>query len=84
MDDNKFQREVLDRLIRLETKLDQQDYVAVKEKSDEAYTLSKQNEKKIAEIEERNKWLVRTIGGAIIVGFIGIIILYVKIGLGVE
>lgn len=33
MEDNKFEREVLDRLIRLETKIDLQDYKGLSEKS---------------------------------------------------
>lgn len=77
-----FEREVLDRLTVIETKLD--DYNSIKEKTDEAHSLSKENEKDIADINDKIKWLSRTIVSAIIVGIIGIVIAVLKIGLGVK
>ena len=77
-----FEREVLDRLTVIETKLD--DYNSIKEKTDEAHSLSKENEKDITEINDKIKWLSRTIVSAIIVGIIGIVIAVLKIGLGVK
>jgi hypothetical protein len=63
-------QEILERLVRMETKLD--NYNALKDKADEAFTVSKQGEKDIKEIKDNIKWCWRTIVGAIIVGAIGI------------
>lgn len=82
MDNKGFEREVLERLTKIETKLD--DYGNLREKTEEAHSLSKENEKDIAEINDKIKWLSRTIVSAIIVGIIGIVIAVLKIGLGVK
>ena len=66
-----FEREVLERLTKIETKLD--DYNNIRDKTEEAYSLSKENEKDINDINDKIKWLSRTIAGAIITGVIGII-----------
>lgn len=71
-----FEREVLDRLTKIETKLD--DYTTIKNKSDDSYNLSKQNEKDIDEIKDKIKWLSRTIAGAIITTIIGVIVAVIK------
>ena len=76
MENSKFEREVLERLTKIETKLD--DYANIREKTEEAYTLSKENEKDIADINDKIKWLSRTIAGAIIAGIIGIIFTFIK------
>ena len=81
MDSKGFEREVLERLTKIETKLD--DYANIREKTEEAYTLSKENEKDISDINDKIKWLSRTITGAIITGVIGIIFIFIKLGLGV-
>lgn len=77
-----FEREVLERLTKIETKLD--DYVSYKEKSETAYSLSKENEKEIDEIQDKIKWIVRTIIGAIIGGVIGIVFILIQIGMGLK
>lgn len=77
-----FEKEVLERLTKIETKLD--DYGNMREKTEEAFTLSRENEKDIADINDKIKWLSRTIVSAIIVGIIGIVIAVLKIGLGVK
>lgn len=77
-----FEREVLERLTKIETKLD--DYGNMREKTEEAYSLSKQNEKDIEEINEKIKWLSRTIVGALITGVIGIVIILIKMGMGIK
>ena len=76
MENSKFEREVLERLTKIETKLD--DYTNIREKTEEAYTLSKENEKDISDINDKIKWLSRTIAGAIIGGIIGIIFTFIK------
>jgi hypothetical protein len=74
--ENKFETEVLSRLAVIESKLD--DYNNIKAKGEEAHSLSKQNEKDIAEINDKIKWLSRTIAGAIIAGIIGLVFTFVK------
>ena len=78
--EHSFENEVLTRLTKIETKLD--DYSKNKEKTDDAYNLSKENEKDIADINEKIKWITRTIAGAVIAGIIGIAISLVKTGAG--
>ena len=75
-----FEREVLERLTKIETKLD--DYTNIREKTEEAYTLSKENRKDIDEINDKLKWITRTIAGTIITGLIGVLILFLKLGMG--
>lgn len=71
-----FEREVLDRLTKIETKLD--DYNAIKSKSDEAYNLSRQNEKDIDEVKDKIKWISRTVAASIITIVIGAIVAFLK------
>lgn len=72
-----FEREVLDRLTKIETKLD--DYNTMKEKTDDAHNLSIQNERDIDEIKDKIKWLSRTIVGAIIAGIVSLIFALIQI-----
>ena len=80
MKDN-FETEVLTRLAVIESKLD--DYKDIKDKAEKAYTISLDNQKDIDELKDKNKWLNRTLIGAIVAGVIGIIFIYLKIGLGI-
>lgn len=77
-----FEREVLERLTKIETKLD--DYASFRNKTEEAYSLSKENEKEVEEIKEKIKWITRTIAGALITGVIGIVIVLIKLGMGIK
>lgn len=65
-----FEVEVLQRLTKIETKLD--DYNGTREKAEKAYSLSADNKEEIKAIKDNNKWLFRTTVGAIITGLIGI------------
>lgn len=56
-----FETEVLTRLTKIETKLD--DYI----------------EKRISDIEEKLKWISRTVAGALIAGAIGIVFALIKL-----
>lgn len=75
-----FQREVLERLTKIETKLD--DYKEIKEKNEIAYTKAMSNEKDIIDIQDKLKWISRAIVGAVIVAIIGIVFSFLKIGIG--
>ena len=73
MEENrKFEIEVLTRLTKIETLLE--DFKGVETKANEAYTLSIENKNKIEELKDNNKWIFRTSVGAIITTLIGLII----------
>lgn len=91
METKGFEREVLDRLMRLETKIDLQDYKGLSEKVDKQHDtiihdeqIIENHEKRISKIESSNSWMWKTIIGAFITGAIGIVFVLIKIGLGVE
>lgn len=76
MQDKGFELEVLQRLTKIETMLE--DFKGVESKSTEAYNLSISNKQRLDKIEDNNKWLFRTSVGAIITGLIGIILNLIK------
>lgn len=78
----KFELEVLTRLAVIESKID--DYKTIKERSQEAYNMATKNLDTINRIEDRNKWLWRTAIGALITGLVGILTLFIKLGLKIN
>lgn len=74
MDTNKFEREVLDRLIRLETKIDLQDYKGLSEKVDNTFNRAENNEERIRKLEDSNKWVVRAVIGAVIGAILALVL----------
>ena len=77
MDENKkFEIEVLTRLTKIETMLE--DFKGIEEKSTKAYDLSLNNKERLDKIEDNNKWLFRTTVGAVITGLIAIAISFFK------
>ena len=80
--DKDFETEVLTRLARIETKLD--DYDNLKNKVEETRAKSFSNERRITEVEDKSKWLERTIIGAIITGTISIVFIFIKLSLGIN
>lgn len=89
-----FQREVLDRLTKIEVKLDgydkikeqaytnQRDILTLKGQ-DEQIRMEMLNQKKdIESLKDTNKWLTRTIAGVIISIVIAVIVGGIKLGLG--
>jgi hypothetical protein len=71
-EERKFEIEVLTRLTKIETMLE--DFKGVETKATNAYNLSLSNKSRIDKIEDSNKWLFRTAVGAIITGLIGIVL----------
>ncbi|URZ06762.1 hemolysin XhlA family protein [Clostridium felsineum] len=69
--DNKIQ-EILERLVRMETKLD--DFTSLREKAEDAFNISNQNNKDLNEIQDNIRWLWRSILGAVVVSVVGFII----------
>jgi len=74
--DKGFELEVLQRLTKIETMLE--DFKGVESKSIQAYNMSLSNKERIDKIEDNNKWLFRTTVGAVITGLIAIILSFVK------
>ena len=72
----KFEIEVLTRLTRIETMLD--DFKGIEQKSTEAYNLSINNKQRLDKIEDNNKWLFRTTVGAVLTGLIVILLNFIK------
>jgi len=57
-------QEILERVVRIETKID--GYNHLWEKVEKAYSMAKNNAEDIKEMKDNNKWLWRTIAGALI------------------
>jgi len=74
-----FEREVLERLARIETKLD--DYDGIKSKAENGFTLAKSNEKDIKELQDKLTWVSRTLIGALLTGGIGLVFAFLKMKL---
>ena len=53
-------------------------YSTIKGRTDEAYNLSRQNEKDIDEIKDKIKWISRTVAASIITIVIGAIVAVLK------
>ena len=75
-EERKFEIEVLTRLTKIETMLE--DFKGVETKSQKAYELSLRNKERLDKIEDNNKWLFRTAIGAVITGLIGIVLTFIK------
>lgn len=87
MSENAFEREVLDRLTKIEVKLD--NYDKLKEQVYEnqrciikLYEKQDQQQQQIDELVDRNKWLSRAIAGACITAIIGLVVILIKAGAG--
>lgn len=68
-----FEREVIERLTKLETLITQQDYAAVKKEAEEANNKSINNEARIKELEDNFKWIRRLVLGAVILGILAFV-----------
>lgn len=58
--------EIRERLVRIETILEEQDYKALQKTAEEAYSMAQKNEKNIAELQSYVKWFVMAVLGAFI------------------
>lgn len=75
-EEEKFKMDVLTKLTRIETILE--DFRGVETKATEAYNLSQNNKLRLDKIEDNNKWLFRTAVGAVITGLIAIVLTFIK------
>ena len=73
MEENKFQVEVLTRLTVLETLIKEQDYKGIREMSENAYNIANNNETRIKQLEDSNKWIIRLVLGAVIGGILALV-----------
>lgn len=80
--ETKFETEVLSRLAVIESKLD--GYKEIKKITYDNEAKTNKNEEDIKELQDKFKWLSRTTAGAIISGVVGIVFIFIKIGLGVN
>lgn len=82
-----FEREVLDRLIKIEEKLDGYNNAKIKTYDNEKEILRIKSDledvqKTVTDLTESNKWLFRTVVAAIIVAAIGLLTTIVRTGVG--
>lgn len=70
-EEEKFKMDVLTKLTRIETILE--DFRGVETKATEAYNLSQNNKQRLDKIEDNNKWAFRTSVGAVITGLIALV-----------
>lgn len=75
-EEKKFEIEVLTRLTKIETMLE--NFKGVESKAIDAYNLSLSNQKRLDKIEDNNKWLFRTTVGAVLTGLIAIVLSFIK------
>jgi predicted nucleic acid-binding Zn-ribbon protein len=74
-------QEITERLIRIEEKLD--GYKELKNTVYSTENRSKTSEKEIQDIQDKLKWISRTLIAGVVAGVIGIIFTFIKIGMGV-
>ena len=58
--------EIRERLVRIETILEEQDYKAISKTADDAFSLAKKNEKAVSELQSYVKWFVLAVLGAFV------------------
>ena len=75
-EEKKFEIEVIARLTKIETML--RDFEGVENKSTEAYSLAKDNKRRLDKIEDNHKWLFRTTVASVLTGLIGILLNFIK------
>lgn len=87
MSEISFEREVLDRLIQIEEKLDGFSKAKEKTYENERQIISiennvQDNEKRISALEDSNRWISRTAVAAIITAAVGILFALIRTGAG--
>ena len=87
--DEKLLNEIVQRLVTIETKLE--DIIRVKDDVEELkkdvvqlQERDKQQQKEIDALQENSKWLSRAVVGAIITATVGVLFVVIKMGLGMN
>lgn len=75
-EERKFEIEVLTRLTKIETMLE--DFKGIEQKSTQAYELSLRNKERLDKMEDNSKWMFRTTIGAVITSLVGIVLAWLR------
>ena len=85
MSETTFEREVLDRLTKIEAKLDSFDAAKKKTYDNENEIIRLTGDidgmkERIGQLEDSNKWLARTLAAAIITAVVGVVFVLIRMG----
>ena len=88
MSETTFEREVLDRLTKIEAKLDSFDAAKKKTYDNENEIIRLTGDidgmkERIGQLEDSNKWLARTLAAAIITAVVGVVVVLIRMGAGI-
>lgn len=88
MSETTFEREVLDRLTKIEAKLDSFDAAKKKTYDNENEIIRLTGDidgmkERIGQLEDSNKWLARTLAAAIITVVVGVVFVLIRMGAGI-
>ena len=88
MSETTFEREVLDRLTKIEAKLDSFDAAKKKTYDNENEIIRLTGDidgmkERIGQLEDSNKWLARTLAAAIITAVVGVVFVLIRMGSGI-
>lgn len=86
--EREFEREVLERLIKIEEKVDGFSKAKEKTYENERHIMILENDvtelkRDVDDLRSSNKWLLRTVAAALITGLVGIAFALIKTGAGV-
>lgn len=87
MSEVSFEKEVLERLTKIEVKLDSYSEAKAKTYENEKEIIQikavmKDTDERVSQLEDSNKWLVRTAGAAIITAVVGVVFVLIRMGAG--
>lgn len=85
MENQEILSEIRERIVRVETKIDSMKDISktadeAKEKANEALLSAKSAHHRIEDVADNQKWLWRTVIGALLVGAIGLLFFFVQKG----
>lgn len=85
--DDKLLNEIVQRLVAIETKLEsiigvRADVDELKKEVVQLQERDKRQEKDIEELRSNNKWLQRAIIGAVVTAAVGLVLCFIKAGMG--
>lgn len=88
MSETTFEREVLDRLTKIEAKLDSFDAAKKKTYDNENEIIRLTGDidgmkERIGQLEDSNKWLARTLAAAIITAVVGVVFVLIRMDAGI-
>lgn len=66
--------EIKERLVRIETILEEQDFKAVSKTADEALSIAQENKKDVSELQSYVKWFVMAVLGAFIAAICALVL----------